>query len=103
MLTLPVDLPPQMESAESIADARFALALGFICQGGGRITVAQAAQIAGMEERAFFEKASAISEEMEEMVQQAYDNEHCAAALEQMKRAGGKTSSLEEVRQRLGF
>jgi hypothetical protein len=66
MLTLTFDTPPKIESAQ----ARFALATGLIYQGGGIITVAEAARIAGMEERAFVEAASALGEEMEEMIQQ---------------------------------
>jgi predicted HTH domain antitoxin len=100
MLMLPVNLPVQKVESAQLA---FALAVGLIYQGGGIITVAEAAQIAGMEERAFVEAAAALGEEMEEMVEQAYDAEHCAKALAEMEREGGKTFSLAEVCESLGI
>jgi hypothetical protein len=97
MLTLTVDAPPKLESAQ----ARFALATGLIYQGGGIVTVAEAARIAGMEERAFVKAASALSEEMEEMIQQAYDAPRIAKARARMEREG--TKSFDEVCAKLGI
>jgi hypothetical protein len=99
MLTLPVDLPPKIESAQ----ACFALATGLIYQGGGRITVAETARIAGMEERAFVEAASALGEELEEMIQQAYDAVAIAEAYEEMKKPGGEPITAEELCKSLGL
>jgi predicted HTH domain antitoxin len=80
------------------ASARFALAAGLIYQGGGIVTVAEAARIAGMELPAFVQAARALGEEMEEMVEQAFDLEAIREAEEDMAKPGGEPIPWERAK-----
>jgi predicted HTH domain antitoxin len=96
--TIQLALPSRIEERA----ARFAMATGLIYQGGGIITVAEAAQLAGMEKAAFVQAVVALGPEMEEMIEQAFDME----AYREAKTEGGESipwdkacAMLDEARQ----
>jgi predicted HTH domain antitoxin len=95
---LQLDLPP----AVSEANARFVLAAGLILQGGGAISVEEAAAMADMEPRDFVRAMRAGGRQMTRAIEDAIDADACREADEEMKRPGGEPLSFQDALAELG-
>lgn len=94
-----LQLPPRINESQ----LRFAAAAGLILQGGGRVTVDEAASLAGMDRRAFIGAIVALGPEMAAAMEDAIDADACREADEEMKQPGAKLIPFDQAMARLGI